>query len=78
MSAGAPGVRDIVQLNITADLPMRSQALPFADRVEVRFGKAFPVVLIIDRDALEQLTEALDEGQRRLAQAVQRRQNSER
>ena len=33
------------QVHVTADLPIRAQALPFADRVEIRFGKAFPVVL---------------------------------
>ena len=77
MSAGVTEVRDIVQVHVTADLPIRSQALPFADRVEIRFGKAFPVVLIIDRSALDQLTEAIAAGRTALNQANQRRQDPE-
>lgn len=77
MSAGVTEVRDIVQVHVTADLPIRSQALPFADRVEIRFGKAFPVVLIIDRSALDQLAEAIAAGRTALNQANQRRQDPE-
>ncbi|WP_245744209.1 hypothetical protein [Lentzea fradiae] len=47
---------------MTADLPMRPLAMPFADRVEVRFGKAFPAVLVVDRDAVPRLQEVLAEG----------------
>jgi len=46
-------MRDIVQVHITSALPIRAHALPFADRIEVRFGKAFPVVLVVDWDALD-------------------------
>ena len=55
-------MRDIVQVHITSALPIRAQALPFANRVEVRFGKAFPVALIVDQDAVERLIEAIGNG----------------
>ena len=55
-------MRDIVQVHITSALPIRVQALPFANRVEVRFGKAFPVALIVDRDAVDPLIEAIGTG----------------
>jgi hypothetical protein len=55
-------MRDIMQVHITAALPIRAQALPFANRLEVRFGMAFPAALIIDRDALDALIEALVAG----------------
>lgn len=62
-------MRDMVQVHVTADLPIRAKALPFADRVEIRFGKAFPVVLIVDRSALVQLGRALESGRAELDQA---------
>jgi hypothetical protein len=65
-------MRDMVHVHVTADLPIRSKALPFADRVEIRFGKAFPVVLIVDRSALVQLGKALQAGQAELDQAGER------
>lgn len=65
-------MRDIVHVHVTADLPMRTQALPFADRVEIRFGKAFPVALIVDRSALAQLGAAIAEGQAALEEADQK------
>ncbi len=65
-------VRDMVNVHVTAALPIRAQALPFADRVEVRFGKAFPVVLIIDRAALGPLVEAIQAGQAELDAAKNR------
>jgi hypothetical protein len=52
----------MVRVHVTADLPVRPFALPFADRIELRFGKAFPAVLVVDRDALDRLREALEEG----------------
>jgi hypothetical protein len=55
-------MRDIVQVHITAGLPIRAQALPFASRIEVRFGMAFPAALIVDRDALDSLIQALVTG----------------
>lgn len=55
-------MRDIVQVHITSALPIRAHALPFANRVEVRFGKAFPVALIVDRDAVDSLIEAIGTG----------------
>ncbi|HYQ66723.1 hypothetical protein [Actinophytocola sp.] len=69
MSAEEAGVRDIVQVHIRADLPIRSQALPFADRVEIRLGKAFPVALIVDRPALDQLGDAIAAGRAELEQS---------
>jgi hypothetical protein len=77
VSAGVIEVRDLVEVHVTADLPIRTQALPFADRVEIRFGKAFPVVLIIDRPALDQLVEAINAGRQALDEADQRRQKRE-
>jgi len=35
-------MRDTVQIHVTADLPIRVRALTYANRAEVRFGKAFP------------------------------------
>jgi hypothetical protein len=52
----------MVRVHVTADLPLRPLAMPFADRVEIRFGKAFPVVLVVDRDAVLRLRDALDQG----------------
>jgi hypothetical protein len=69
VSAEEAGVRDIVQVHVRADLPIRTQALPFADRVEIRLGKAFPVALIMDRPALAQLGNAIAAGQAELEQA---------
>jgi MFS family permease len=51
-------------------VPIRTQALPFADRVEIRFGDAFPVALIVGRDALDTLSEAINEGRRALEAAA--------
>lgn len=74
MSAEVAEVRDIVQVHVRADVPIRMQALPFADRVEIRFGKAFPVALIVDRSALAQLGDAIAAGRAELEQADQQRQ----
>ncbi|MBB5910849.1 hypothetical protein [Actinoalloteichus hymeniacidonis] len=52
----------MVTVHLTADLPVRVRALPFADRVEIRLGKAFPVALVIDRGALTRLSSAVSEG----------------
>lgn len=54
--------QDLVRLHVTANLPVRVEPLAFAGRVEVRFGNAFPAVLVVDRDALPRLAEALAEG----------------
>jgi hypothetical protein len=70
VTAGVIELRDIVQVHVTADLPIRTQALPFADRVEIRFGKAFPVALIVDRAALDTLAEAITEGRMALDEAA--------
>jgi hypothetical protein len=59
-------VRDIVQVHISRDLPIRARALPFANRIEVRLGKAFPVALLIDQDALPRFLEALEGAQSEL------------
>ncbi|WP_184726581.1 hypothetical protein [Saccharopolyspora phatthalungensis] len=42
----------MVDVPVTADLPIRVRALSVADLVEIRFGKAFPVSLPADRAAL--------------------------
>lgn len=59
-------MRDIVQVHISSALPIRAKALGFANRVEVRLGKAFPVALIVDRDALGPLLAAIGAGRAEL------------
>lgn len=59
---GASGTRDVVQIHITENLPVQAKALPFADRIEVRFGRAYPVTLVIDRAALDGFTAAIRFG----------------
>lgn len=59
-------MRDTVEVHVTAALPVRAQAFPFANRVVVRLGKAFPVSLIVDRDALTTLIDALTAGRDQL------------
>jgi hypothetical protein len=54
-------MRDTVQIHVTADLPIRVKALTYANRAEIRLGKAFPVVLLVDSDALAVLRRELDE-----------------
>ncbi|GAA0614353.1 hypothetical protein GCM10010174_35020 [Kutzneria viridogrisea] len=54
--------RDLVHVHITDDLPIRAQALPYADRVEIRLGNAFPIALIIDYAALGVLERAIQQG----------------
>jgi hypothetical protein len=66
VSAEIIDMRDLVQVYVTSDLPVRVKALPFADRVELRFGKAFPVALIVDRVALDRLVKVLETGRSQL------------
>lgn len=60
--AGASGTRDVVQIHITDNLPIQARALPFADRIEIRFGRAYPVTLVIDRAVLPRFTDAIRAG----------------
>ncbi|WIX92696.1 hypothetical protein [Amycolatopsis sp. DG1A-15b] len=53
-------MRDTVQIHVTADLPIRVRALTYANRAEIRFGKAFPVVLLVDSDAIAVLSRELE------------------
>ncbi len=62
-------MRDMVTINVTADLPVRATAQPFADRVELRFGKAFPVALVVDGTCLDRLCEAIKDGKQQLVNA---------
>ncbi|WP_199430154.1 hypothetical protein [Qaidamihabitans albus] len=62
-------VRDLVQVHVTADLPIRARALPFANRVELRFGKAFPVALLVDEAALARLGAAIESARQELRDA---------
>lgn len=60
---GRPGAtRDMVQIHITDSLPIQARALPFADRIELRFGRAFPVAILIDRAVLDRFTDAIRSG----------------
>jgi hypothetical protein len=53
---------DMVRLHVTDDLPIRAYPQTFADRVEIRFGKAFPVVLVVDKDSINRLRSALQDA----------------
>lgn len=64
------GARDMVHIHVADNLPIQARALPFAGRVEVRFGRAFPVVLLVDATALDRLTEALLSGRGELDAAT--------
>jgi hypothetical protein len=66
-------MRDLVNVHVTAELPIRARGLPFADRVEVRFGNAFPVALLIDRAAIDRLGEAIQAGRDELDAAAKRK-----
>jgi hypothetical protein len=59
---GASGTRDMVHIHVTDGVPIQARALPFADRIEVRFGRAFPVTLVIDGAALKRFTDAVAAG----------------
>ncbi|EME52751.1 hypothetical protein [Amycolatopsis decaplanina] len=65
-------MRDTVQIHVTADLPIRVRALTYANRAEIRFGKAFPVVLLVDSDAIAVLGRELAEVQAVLNAAAAR------
>ncbi|WP_223839782.1 hypothetical protein [Saccharopolyspora pogona] len=65
-------MRDMVHVHVTTELPIRARALAFADRVEVRFGKAFPVALLVDRGAVDTLRQALKDGMDALAATDER------
>lgn len=66
----ASGARDLVHIHVTDNLPIQGQALPFADRVEIRFGRAFPVALVVDAGALDRLADALASARSDLEAAV--------
>lgn len=63
--------RDLVQVHITDGLPIQARALPFADRIELRFGRAFPVALLIDGSVLARFAEAVQSGRTELRAAGQ-------
>jgi len=63
-------MRDMVHIHITDSLPIQARALPYADRVEIRFGRAFPVALIVDRAALDRLAGAIQTGRDELDAAT--------
>ncbi|WP_410585341.1 hypothetical protein [Amycolatopsis sp. lyj-108] len=65
-------MRDTVQIHVTADLPIRVRVLTYANRAEIRFGKAFPVVLLVDSDAIAVLGRELAEVQAALSAAAAR------
>ncbi|WP_244223407.1 hypothetical protein [Amycolatopsis circi] len=67
---GAGDMRDTVQIHVTADLPIRVRALTYANRAEIRFGKAFPVVLLVDSDAIAVLGKQLHEAETALSAAT--------
>ncbi|MFC0109844.1 hypothetical protein [Kibdelosporangium aridum] len=52
-------MRDLVSVHVSGNLPIRSRALPFADRVEIRLGNAFPVALLVDRAAIDRHLDAI-------------------
>jgi hypothetical protein len=77
MTAQVTRMRDLVHVHITADLPVRARTLPFADRLEIRFGNAYPVALIVDRAALDRLGEAIQAGRVELEAADVHKQKGE-
>lgn len=62
-------MRDIVQIHVSTDLPIRARALPFANRIEVRLGKAFPVALLVDQAALSRFMGELESARSELDSA---------
>lgn len=70
-------MRDTVQIHVTADLPIRVRALTYANRAEIRFGKAFPVVLLVDSAAIAVLGRELAEVQAVLSAAADRAKDGE-
>ncbi|WP_367132640.1 hypothetical protein [Saccharothrix sp. HUAS TT1] len=52
----------MVRLHVTDDLPIRALPMTFADRVELRFGNAFPAVVVIDRDSINRMRSALSQA----------------
>ncbi|MGH8572778.1 MAG: hypothetical protein ACREX8_09400 [Gammaproteobacteria bacterium] len=64
--------RDVVYVTVSADLPIRSTVQPYANRVELRFGKAYPVVLSIERAALDQFSALIEAGRAELDAALTR------
>jgi hypothetical protein len=67
---GVTDMHNMVQVHITDSLPMQVRALSYADRIEIRFGKAFPAVLIIDGSTLDRLADAIQDGRDELAEAA--------
>ena len=65
-------MRDMVHVYLDADVPVRAEALTVADRVEIRLGKAFPVVFIVDRPALDQFVRAIERARAQLDAAKKR------
>ena len=63
----------MVRVHVTADLPIRVEPVVFAERVEIRLGNAFPAVLVVDRDALPRLSQAISEGKRALDAACRKK-----
>ncbi|MGW5050488.1 hypothetical protein [Actinokineospora sp. NPDC004072] len=67
-------MRDMVHIYISADVPIRSEPLPFADRLEIRLGKAYPVVVVVDRPALDLLARAIESGRTKLDAAAKKQE----
>jgi hypothetical protein len=61
---------DLVYVTVTDDLPIRSTVQTYASRVELRFGKAYPLVLGIDRASLDRIAELIDAGRAELDAAL--------
>jgi len=69
---------DLVEVRITAGVPIRTTVLPAAERLEIRLGKAFPVVLLVDLAALDDFGDAVNNGWGKLsARVADRRRNLE-
>lgn len=62
---------DVVYLNVSGALPVTSTVQAYADRLELRFGRAYPVTLTIDRDALDHIAALIDAGRLELDAAKQ-------
>lgn len=71
-------VADLVYVTVSADLPIRSTVRPYAARIELHFGKAYPVTVGIDRGALDRLVELIEAGRAELDAATAQNQPEQR
>lgn len=62
---------DVVFVHVSGALPITSTVQPYADRLELRLGRAYPVTLTIDRAALDHIAALIESGRLELDAAKQ-------